>query len=78
MKQLQKAQRETKNEITILRKELKGITDIELLSIPEQLKKQEEEYQSLINSSVDNQKQVAEINKRNNEAIYKVRDEKRS
>ena len=76
LKQLQKAQRETKNEITILRKELKGITDIELLSIPEQLKKQEEEYQSLLNSSVDNQKQVAEINKRNNEAISKYRDEK--
>ena len=76
LKQLQKTQRETKNEITILRKELKGITDVELVSIPDELKKQEAEYQSLINSSVDNQKQVAEINKRNNEAITKYRDEK--
>lgn len=76
LKQLQKAQRETKSEIASLRKELKGITDVELLSIPEQLKKQEEEYQSLLNSSVDNQKQVAEINKRNNEAISKYRDKK--
>ena len=76
LKQLQKTQRETKNEIAILRNELKGITDVEVLSIPEQLKKQESEYQSLLNSSVDNQKQVAEINKRNNEAITKFRDEK--
>ncbi len=76
LKQLQKAQRETKNEIASLRKELKGITDVELVSIPDELKKQEEEYQSLLNSSVDNQKQVAEINKRNNEAISKYRDEK--
>ena len=76
LKQLQKTQRETKSEIASLRKELKGITDVELVSIPDELKKQEEEYQSLINSSVDNQKQVAEINKRNNEAITKFRDEK--
>ena len=76
LKQLQKTQRETKSEIESLRNELKGITDVEVLSIPEQLKKQEAEYQSLINSSVDNQKQVAEINRRNNEAISKYRDEK--
>src|SRR5690554_2196976 len=76
LKQLQKTQRETKNEITILRKELEGITDVELLSIPEQLEKQEAKYQKLLTSSVDNQKQVAEINRRNNEAITKFRDEK--
>ena len=76
LKQLQKTQRETKNEIASLRKELEGITDVELVSIPDELKKQEAEYQSLINSSVDNQKQVAEINRRNNEAITKYRDEK--
>ena len=53
---------------------LKGITDIELLSIPEQLKKARRGISiPLINSSVDNQKQVAEINKRNNEAITKYR-----
>lgn len=76
LKQLQKTQRETKSEIASLRKELEGINDVEVFEIPEQLEKQEAEYQKLLTSSVDNKKQVAEINKRNNEAITKYRDEK--
>ena len=68
LKSLKKMQRETGLEITVLRKELKGITDVEVIPISEELEELESEYQNLIKSSSDNQNLMLQINESNNQA----------
>lgn len=76
LKSLKKTQRETQSEIKLLRSEIKGITNKEIPLIPTDLETLEKEYQKLIDASSDNQKLGGEINKRNNEAYDKFRNEK--
>ena len=66
LKSLQKTQRNTQSDITIERKALKAIQDVEVKEIPADLEALENEYQNLIKSNTDNQRLISEINRENN------------
>ena len=66
LKSLKKTQRDTQSDITIERKALKAIQDVEVKEIPADLEALENEYQNLIKSSSDNQRLISEINRENN------------
>jgi recombinational DNA repair ATPase RecF len=76
LKSLQKTQRNTQSDITIERKALKAIQDVEVKEIPEDLEALENEYQNLIKSSSDNQRLIAEINRENNALLSEYRNTK--
>lgn len=66
LKSLQKTQRDTQRDITIERKALKAIQDVDVKEIPADIEALENEYQNLIKSSSDNQRLISEINRENN------------
>ena len=76
LKSLKKTQRETVQEIELIQRELKGIQDVELTEISKELQEQENEFQKLISASNDNQGLIAEINRKNNNAIDSYRSKK--
>ena len=76
LKSLKKTQRETVQEIDLLRKELKGIQDVEVIEIPEDLQELEEIYQDLVYASSDNQALIAQVNASNNTKSNLYRTEK--
>jgi len=76
LKSLKKTQRDTQADITIERKALKAIQDVEVKEIPADLEALENEYQNLIKSSSDNQRLIAEINRENNKLLSEYRNAK--
>ncbi len=76
LKSLKKTQRDTQRDITIERKALKAIQDVEVKEIPADLEALENEYQNLIKSSSDNQRLIAEINRENNKLLSEYRNAK--
>ena len=62
LKSLQKTQRDTQSDITIERKALKAIQNVEVKEMPSDIEALENEYQNLIKSSSDNQRLISEIN----------------
>lgn len=76
LKSLKKTQRDTQADITIERKALKAIQDVEVKEIPADLEALENEYQNLIKSSSDNQRLIAEINRENNALLSEYRNTK--
>ena len=76
LKSLKKTQRDTQSDITIERKALKAIQDVEVKEIPADLEALENEYQNLIKSSSDNQRLIAEINRENNKLLSEYRNAK--
>ncbi len=76
LKSLKKTQRDTQRDITIERKALKAIRDVEIKEIPADLEALENEYQNLIKSSSDNQRLIAEINRENNKLLSEYRNAK--
>lgn len=66
LKSLKKTQRDTQRDITIERKALKAIQDVDVKEIPADIEALENEYQNLIKSSSDNQRLISEINRENN------------
>ena len=73
MKSLKKTQRDTQSDITIERKALKAIQDVEVKEIPADLEALENEYQNLIKSSSDNRNLISEINRQNNAMLSEYR-----
>jgi len=73
LKSLKKTQRDTQSDITIERKALKGIQDVEIKEIPAEIEALENEYQNLIKSSSDNQALISEINQQNNALLSDYR-----
>ncbi len=76
LKSLKKTQRDTQSDITIERKALKAIQDVEVKEIPADLEALENEYQNLIKSSSDNQRLISEINQQNNKLLSDYRGKK--
>ena len=76
LKSLQKTQRDTQSDITIERKALKAIQNVEIKEIPTEIEVLENEYQNLIKSSSDNQKLISEINQQNNALLSDYRNKK--
>ena len=76
LKSLKKTQRDTQRDITIERKALKAIQDVEVKEIPADLEELENEYQNLIKSNTDNQRLIAEINRENNKLLSEYRNAK--
>lgn len=76
LKSLKKTQRDTQRDITIERKALKAIQDVEVKEIPADLEALENEYQNLIKSNTDNQRLIAEINRENNKLLSEYRNAK--
>lgn len=66
LKSLKKTQRNTQSDITVERKALKAIQNVEVKEIPTDLEALETEYQNLIKSNTDNQRLISEINRENN------------
>ena len=73
LKSLKKTQRDTQSDITIERKALKAIQDIEIKEMPADLEELENEYQNLIKSSSDNQRLISDINSQNNALLSDFR-----
>jgi recombinational DNA repair ATPase RecF len=76
LKSLKKTQRDTQSDITIERKALKAIQDVEVKKIPDDLEELENEYQNLIKSNTDNQRLISEINRENNKLLSEYRNAK--
>ena len=76
LKSLKKTQRDTQSDITIERKALKAIQDVEVKEIPADLEALETEYQNLIKSNTDNQRLISEINRQNNALLSDYRNKK--
>lgn len=76
LKSLKKTQRDTQSDITIERKALKAIQDVEIKEIPADIEALENEYQNLIKSSSDNQRLISEINRENNALLSEYRNKK--
>ena len=73
LKSLKKTQRDTQSDITIERKALKAIQDVEVKEMPADLEALENEYQNLIKSSSSNQSLISEINQQNNDLLSEYR-----
>ena len=73
LKSLQKTQRDTQSDITIERKALKAIQNVEIKEIPADIEALENEYQNLIKSSSSNQSLISEINQQNNDLLSEYR-----
>ena len=73
MKSLKKTQRDTQRDITIERKALKAIQNVEIKEMPADIEALENEYQNLIKSSSDNQRLISEINRKNNVLLSEYR-----
>lgn len=73
LKSLKKTQRDTQSDITIERKALKAIQNVEIKEIPTDIEALESEYQNLIKSSSDIQKLISEINRQNNALLSDYR-----
>src|SRR5690554_311959 len=73
LKSLKKTQRDTQRDITIERKALKAIQNVEVKEIPADIEALENEYQNLIKSSSDNQRLISEINRENNKLLSEYR-----
>jgi chromosome segregation ATPase len=76
LKSLKKTQRDTQSDITIERKALKAIQDVEVKEMPADIEALENEYQNLIKSSSSNQKLISEINQQNNKLLSDYRGKK--
>ena len=76
LKSLQKTQRDTQSDITIERKALKAIQNVEVKEMPSDIEALENEYQNLIKSSSDNQRLISEINSQNNKLLSDYRNKK--
>jgi len=75
LKELKKAQKNAVDSVKIKSEQLKGVKDVEVLIIDPEISRLNGEFLKL--SEVDNSKQVAEINKANNEASQKYLDAKK-
>ena len=73
LKSLKKTQRDTQADITIERKALKAIQNVEIKEIPADIEALENEYQNLIKSSSSNQSLISEINQQNNDLLSEYR-----
>lgn len=73
LKSLKKTQRDTQSDITIERKALKAIQNVEIKEIPTDIEELENEYQNLIKSSSNNQSLISEINRKNNALLSDYR-----
>lgn len=76
MKSLKKTQRDTQSDITIERKVLKAIQNVEVKEMPSDIEALENEYQNLIKSSSSNQALISEINRENNKLLSEYRNTK--
>lgn len=76
LKSLKKTQRNTQSDITVERKALKAIQNVEVKEIPTDLEALETEYQNLIKSNTDNQRLISEINRQNNALLSDYRNKK--
>jgi len=75
LKELKKAQKNAVDSVKSKSEQLKGVKDVEVLTIDPEISRLNDEFLKL--SEVDNSKQVAEINKANNEASQKYLDAKK-
>jgi len=75
LKELKKAQKNAIDGVKSKSEQLKGVKDVEVLTIDPEISRLNDEFLKL--SEVDNSKQVAEINKANNEASQKYLDAKK-
>lgn len=73
---LKKTQKEVISDIETLRKVNKGTLDVKVTGVDGNIADMENEYQTMTQSVLDNLKLISEINKRNNEASSKYRNEK--
>lgn len=75
LKELKKAQKNAVDNVKSKSEQLKGVKDVEVLTIDPEILRLNDEFLKL--SEVDNSKQVAEINRANNEASQKYLDTKK-
>jgi len=75
LKELKKAQKNAVDSVKSKSEQLKGVKDVEVFTIDPEISRMNDEFLKL--SEVDNSKQVAEINKANNEASQKYLDAKK-
>jgi seryl-tRNA synthetase len=75
LKELKKAQKNAVDSVKSKSEQLKGVKDVEVLTIDPEISRLNDEFLRLL--EVDNSKQVAEINKANNEASQKYLDAKK-